>query len=118
MVGAGAIPLLVGVLRSKMPDARENAAAVISALARCQGGNKQRIYVAGGVEPLVEMLTDAKASTQRHAACALWGLSDGKDGVFDRQIAEAGAIPKLIAMLQVRPRRVTNSTKLGRSPMW
>jgi len=37
--------------------------------------------------------------TQRHAACALWGLSDGKDGIYDKQIAEAGAIPHLIAML-------------------
>jgi hypothetical protein len=29
-----------------------------------------------------------------------WGLSDGKDGVYDKQIAEAGAIPLLISMLQ------------------
>ena len=35
------------------------------------------------------LLADAKPVTQRHAACALWGLSDGKDGVYDKQIAEA-----------------------------
>jgi len=44
-------------------------------------------------------LGDGRALTQKHAACALWGLSDGKDGVYDRQIAEAGAIPHLTKLL-------------------
>jgi len=99
-VGAGAIPLLVVVLQSKLAEARECAAAVVSALARTQGGNKKAIYNAGGIKPLTALLSDAKAMTQRHAACALWGLADGKDGVYDKQIAEAGAIPRLIAMVQ------------------
>lgn len=99
MVNAGAIPLLVAVLESPSSEAREHAAAVVSALARSQGGNKKVIYQKGGIAPLVKLLTDARPITQRHAACALWGLSDGKDGIYDRQIAEAGAIPLLIAML-------------------
>ena len=71
-----------------------------SALARSQGGNKKAIYKRGGVKKLVKLLSDPKPVTQRHAACALWGLSDGKDGIYDRHIAEAGAIPLLIAMMQ------------------
>ena len=100
MVTAGVIPLIIPVLESRLAEARQHAAAVVSALARTQGGNKKAIYNAGGIKPLTALLSDKKAVTQRHAACALWGLSDGKDGVYDQQIAEAGAIPRLIAMLQ------------------
>lgn len=100
MVAAGAIPLLVEVLGSRDAVAREHATAVVSALARSQGGNKKAIYMAGGVRPLVGLLNDSRAVTQKHAACALWGLSDGKDGIYDKQIAETGAIPLLVAMLQ------------------
>ena len=63
---------------------------------RQQEGALQR----GRRAPLVFLLSDLKPMTQRHAACALWGLCDGKDGVYDKHIAEAGAIPLLIAMLQ------------------
>ena len=100
MVNAGAIPLLVAVLASRSAEAREHAAAVVSALARTQGGNKKAIFHAGGVAPLVALLHDARPMTRRHAACALWGLSDGKDGVYDRQIAEAGAIEPLVGMMR------------------
>ena len=96
MVGAGAIPLLVAVLESRDSLAREHAAGVLSTLARTQGGNKKAIYLAGAVRPLVFLLSDLKPMTQRHAACALWGLCDGKDGVYDKEIAEAGAIPLLL----------------------
>ena len=44
--------LLVAVLDSKSPEAREHAAAVVSALARTQGGNKRAIYNRG-IKPLV-----------------------------------------------------------------
>ena len=100
MVAAGAIPLLVAILSSRSSEAREHAAAVTSSLARTQGGNKRAVFLAGGVDPLVALLSDPRAATQKHAACALWGLSDGKDGVYDRQIAEAGAILPLISMLK------------------
>ena len=100
MVNAGAIPLLVNVLSSKSSEAREHAAAVVSALARSQGGNKRAIFHSGGIPPLVALLNDSRPMTQRHAACSLWALSDGKDGVYDKQIAEGGAIPLLVAMMQ------------------
>ena len=100
MAAAGAIPLLVAVLSSKSSEAREHSAAVVSALSRSHGSNKKEIYNAHGIEPLVALLNDPKPVTQKHAACALWGLCDGKDGIYDKQIAEAGAIGGLVAMLQ------------------
>lgn len=99
MVNAGAIPPLVCLLDSKLPEGREFAAAVISTLARTQGGNKKAIVQAGGIAPLVALLEDANLMTQKHASCSLWGLSDGKDGIYDKQIVENGAIRPLVALL-------------------
>ena len=99
MVNAGVILPLVQVLSSKSPEAREHAAAVASTLARTQGGNKRAIFDAGGIPPLIKLLSDASTMAQKHAASALWGLADGKDGVFDKQIVEAGAVQPLIALL-------------------
>ena len=100
IANAGAIPLLVEILYSKFSECREHAAGVLSALARTQGGNKKAIFQARGIPPIVKLLSDARLITRKYAASALWGLSDGKDGVYDKYIAEAGAIPPLIAMLQ------------------
>jgi len=99
MVSTGAIQLLVQVLHSKSAEAREHATAVLSALARSQGNNKKLIYNAGALEPLIALLDDMRSMTQRHAACCLWALSDGKDGVYDQAIAQGGAIPLLVNML-------------------
>ena len=101
MVNAGAIPSLVALVDSSSPEACENATAVLSELARTQGGTKKAIVQAGGIEPLIQLLTDASVQTQRHAACALWGLADGKEGVYDKQIVEQGALRPLIAMLML-----------------
>jgi len=64
-----------------------------------QGISKKAIYMAGGVMPLVALLSDAKPHTAANAASALWGLADGKEGIFDRDIVMAGAVPKLVEML-------------------
>jgi hypothetical protein len=101
MVSAGAIPPLVSALTSDMADAREYAAAVISAISRTQGGNKKAIYKAGGIGPLIELLSDSSIMTQRHAACALWGLAEGKEGIYDKQMVEQGAVQPLIVMLMM-----------------
>jgi vacuolar protein 8 len=100
MVAAGVIPPLVAMLSSPTPGVRDHAAAVISSLARTSGGSKKAIYSAGGIPPLVELLVSEKPMTQKHAACALWGMSDGKDGVYDKQIAEAEAVRPLVNMMQ------------------
>ena len=84
-----------------MSTLREYAAGVLSALSRTQGGNKKAIVQAGGVKPLVEMLSDPSIQAQRHAACALWGLAEGKEGIYDKEIVEAGAVEPLIAMLML-----------------
>jgi len=57
-VGAGAIPPLVALLASESAEASEYAAAVLSMLARSQGGPKKAIVQAGGVAPLVALLSD------------------------------------------------------------
>ena len=106
MVAAGALEPLVNVLGSKNAEAREYAAAVLSILAKSQGGarakggTKRAIFRAGGIPPLVTLLSDSNPVTQKHAACTLWALSDGKDGVYDKQITASGALPGLIALLQ------------------
>ena len=99
MCAAGVIPPLVGVLKFDNDESREYAAGVLSAIARTQGGNKKAIVEAGGIEPLVELLQDSSLQAQRHAACALWGLAEGKEGVYDKDIVDAGAVQPLIAML-------------------
>ena len=101
MVAAGAITPLVAALGAEMADAREYAAAVISALSRTQGGNKRAIAKAGGIAPLISLLSDGSIMTQRHAACALWGLAEGREGTFDKQMVEQGAVAPLIAMLMM-----------------
>ena len=99
MVTAGVIPPLVKLLDSGSPDAREHSAAIMSALAVTQGGNKKAIFNAHGIKPLVHLLKDLRPATIRHAACALWGLSDGQDGIYDKHIVEYGAIPPLMGLL-------------------
>lgn len=87
------------MLTSEAAEARENAAAVLSALARSQGGNKKAIVVAEGVPPLIDLLSDASVMTQKHAACALWGLVEGREGSYKELLVELGAVEPLIAML-------------------
>ena len=99
MVSGGAIPPLVKALLSDNSELVEYSAAVLSALARTQGGSKKAVVDAHGIEPLVTLLSDGSIATQKHAASALWGLADGKEGVYDKQIVEAGAVQPLIQML-------------------
>lgn len=99
MVSAGAIAPLVAILSSDSLEACEYATAVLSEVARTQGGNKKAIVTAGGIKPLVQMLSEGSLMTQRHAACALWGLAEGKEGIYDKQIVEQGAVEHLLAML-------------------
>ena len=83
IVSAGAIPRLVEMLHSDADEAREKAVAVLSTLARTQGGNKQAIFMAGAINPLIKLLRDPSVSTQKNAASALWSLADGKEGIYE-----------------------------------
>jgi len=91
----------VAVLSTGLDEAREYAVAVLSTLARSQGGNKKAIAQAGAIPPLVDLLSDASMATQRNAACTLWSLSDGKEGVYDKEMVQCGAVQPLIAMLML-----------------
>ena len=100
MISAGAIPRLVKLIGSKQADTREHAAAVLSTLAVQQGKIKKMIVASGGIVPLIALLSDPRVMTQRHAACSLWGLAEGPDGIYDKQIAENNAIQPLLNLLQ------------------
>ena len=99
MVAAGAIAPLVVLLRAQSAEARENAAAVVSALARSQGGTKKALVSGGSIPPLVELLGDASILTQKHAACGLWGLCEGKEGTYHKDLIDHGAVQPLIELL-------------------
>jgi len=99
MVHANATPTLVGVCSSPSAEARQHAAAVLSVLVRSQGSNKKELFAAGGVPALVHLLSDLRPMTQKHAACSLWGLADGKDLAFSAEIVSHGAVKPLVVML-------------------
>ena len=104
IVKAGGIPPLVILLRrTESPETQESAAMVLANLARSQGGNKA-ITTAGGVASLVQLLLNGSAEAQKHAACALWGLTSGSGaaGLIEQNIktvTTAGAIPTLIKLI-------------------
>ena len=87
------------MLHSDADEAREKAVAVLSTLARTQGGNKQAIFMAGAINPLIKLLRDPSVSTQKNAASALWSLADGKEGIYDKHMVDEGAVEPLIEML-------------------
>ena len=100
IVKAGGIARLVTLLElTDMPDARESIAAVLAELARAN--NEKAIVSCGGVKPLVAVLAGGSetASAQKHAACALWGLTEGTADRYQPAITAAGAVPPLVALV-------------------
>ena len=59
----------------------------------CAG--KKAIVTAGGIEPLVGLLSGAPGA-QRHAATALWGIT--LDVPFRGRVISAGAVRPLVAL--------------------
>jgi len=99
MAAVGAIPPLVTVLGSPSSEAREYASAVLSTLARGLPANKKAIYDAGGVAPLIKLLSDERLMSKKYAACALWGLAESDVEDISIAIVEEHGIPPLIEML-------------------
>lgn len=95
-----AIAPLVKLLESEHAPTVENAAGCIEMLAR-DSGNQSAIAGAGGIPPLVTLLTaaQASASTKDKAAGALGELAHENNKNKD-SIVEAGAIKPLVALLQ------------------
>ena len=89
MVNAGAIPLLTGILESRSADAREHAAAVVSALARTQGPTRRR--------------SSTRAASSRSSACC---RTPSRRRAATRR-ARCGASPtaRTASMTSTSPRR-------------
>eukprot|EP00927_Polykrikos_kofoidii_P062596 TRINITY_DN57403_c0_g1_i1.p1 TRINITY_DN57403_c0_g1~~TRINITY_DN57403_c0_g1_i1.p1 ORF type:complete len:902 (+),score=161.87 TRINITY_DN57403_c0_g1_i1:57-2708(+) len=98
MAKAGAIPLLVKILKYDQAGARVVAARALWGLA-AHVPNQLAIVEAGAIGPLVKLLDDNLSHVRITAAAALCGLaSDHKDN--QDKIAEAGAIPPLVRLLR------------------
>ena len=90
------VPLL---LETDLPEARESAAAVLSELARSQSANRHLIAEAEAIEPLVLTIREGNAGAQKHATCALWGLT--QEAKYRAVLARAtGAVSRLVELLK------------------
>ncbi|KAL4439178.1 hypothetical protein ABPG77_004080 [Micractinium sp. CCAP 211/92] len=102
IASAGAIPLLVGVLRSGTPAAKQHATRAIRNLAGRDTSNKLRTAEAGGIPLLVAMMAgcgvnDSDASRQA-AASALSNIACNCEQT-QKQIVAEGALPVVCDML-------------------
>ena len=113
VVQAGGIPALVALMLRADPDpeevskedqrahteTKESAAAVLSELARSQGGNRMAIVQQGGITPIVNLIREGSQVAQKHATCALWGLA--QEPRFRPSIVETeGAVERLVELLR------------------
>ena len=82
---------------------------VLSDLARSVTGNKA-ITMAGGIASLVALLHRGSIEAQKHAACALWGLTSSSAAGYGSMkgadvegnmdvIVSAGAVPTLVELI-------------------
>ena len=94
---AGAIPLLVELLRDGSADAKLTVARALHFLAYA-AANQALIAEAHGIPPLVALLRDGNANAKLEAAAALRHLAYNNDNKV--LIAEAGGIPPLVDLLR------------------
>jgi len=101
IVAVGGIPALVDLLcRSVESDSSEGLdaiAALLSDLARERGSTKASIVQNGGIKPLVKLLEKGSAMAQKHASCAIWGLTS--EPPYQKAVIRADAVPGLIKVL-------------------
>ncbi|KAL6500476.1 hypothetical protein OROHE_025842 [Orobanche hederae] len=106
IVDAGALPLLVNLLKSRQDGVNSRAvgsvirkaADVIANLAHENSSIKTRVRDEGGIPPLVELLEFADPKVQRAAAGALRTLAFKNDD-NKKQIVECNALPTLVLMM-------------------
>ena len=99
----GIVPLVALLRRHESAEAQAFAAGVLADLAKDKGVAKRAIVNVGGVGPLVTLLSLGSASAQKHACCALWGLTQGETteaAQHKRQLVEAGALAPLIELVR------------------
>jgi hypothetical protein len=101
IVAVGGIPALVDLLcRSVESDSSEGLdaiAALLSDLARERGSTKASIVQNGGIKPLVKLLEKGSAMAQKHASCAIWGLTS--EPPYQKAVIRADAVPGLTKVL-------------------
>ena len=95
MIAAGAVPLLVALLRSE--QSASVAAGALSTLAEGSRYNQDAITAAGAVPLLVAMLRSDQPEVLLQAALALRDLAESSEQNRDAIIA-AGALPLLTAL--------------------
>ena len=94
---AGAIPLLVELLRDGSAEAKLTVARALHFLAYA-AGNRVLIAEAHGIPPLVALLRDGNADAKLEAAAALRHLA--YNHMNQLLIPEAGGIPPLVDLLR------------------
>ena len=96
IIHAGAIPLLVGLLRT--PETQEKAALALRTIAE-EFRTHAEILAASPILPLVRLLaSDSEGAQAEHATEALLQLSNAP--TFPKQFVAAGAIPSLVHLLR------------------
>ena len=88
---------MVSAVTSAAPEAAAAAAAAAAALEAHDGAGKVGIAVAGGIIPLVKLVSCGGDATRRAAAAALAALASHPAN--KREIAAAGGVRALVAML-------------------
>ncbi|KAI6700965.1 hypothetical protein NL676_015289 [Syzygium grande] len=92
------VSCLVQDLSSSQPDARRDAILKLRALSKVNPDNRILIANAGGITPLVQLLSFPDSKIQEHAVTALLNLS--LNDTNKRVIAREGAVPAIIDVLQ------------------
>jgi vacuolar protein 8 len=95
---AGAIPLLVELLRGGSENCRVMATAALWNLALWSHANKAAIMAAGAFPPLVELLRDGSSPSRANATLALKNLA--AHDASGAAVVAAGALPLLVELLR------------------
>ena len=88
---------LINILQNGTPKGKANAATALQDLARNNADSRVKIAQAGGIAPLIALLSSGDAAGKEQAAGALWNLGVNDDNKV--KIVQAGGIAPLIALL-------------------
>jgi GGDEF domain-containing protein len=98
LADAGAIPVLVDLLKIGSAGGKEMAAGVLASLAVNAENMVTAIPQAGAIPALVDLLKSGSAEGKLQAAGALWNLANNDANCT--AIPSAGAIPALVSLLR------------------
>merc|ERR1711879_976571 len=102
VAAAGAIPLLAAVLRSSVPEARNQAIGVLRNLSGGSQENKSAVFSAGCVAPLAAVLqkrAECPPDALMNLCVVLYNLTNA-DAERRSAVADAGVIEPLVALLR------------------